>query len=150
VEDLELSEFKETNGEEDDIFLGKHDDVLCEAMDDTNKWFQSWEKASTSKDEVDEINDSDAESCDSDRFHSLDNEEDDDEWSPRQVKMRYPEWKPKWDLKDKVKLKVGLRFANPTQFKEALQVFPVQNSFDYKYLHNENKLVSAFCKKNCG
>lgn len=86
-----MSEFEVTDGEEDDIFIGKHDDVLCEAMEDTNKWFQSWEKASTSNDGVDEINDSDAESCDSDSFHSLKNEEDDDEGSPRQVKRRYPE-----------------------------------------------------------
>jgi hypothetical protein len=90
------------------------------------------------------------ESCDSDSFHSLDSEEDDDEGSPRRAKRRYPEWKPKRDLKDKVELKVGLKFANPTQFKKVLQLFAVRNSFDYKYLHNEKKQVSNFCKKRCG
>jgi hypothetical protein len=78
------------DGEEEDIFIGKHDDVLREDREDTNKWFHSWEKA-TLKDGVDEIIDPDAKSCDSDGFHSLDSEEDDDEGSPRRVKKRYPE-----------------------------------------------------------
>jgi hypothetical protein len=42
-----------------------------------------------------------------------------------------------------------LKFSNPTKFKKALQVFAVQNSFDYKYQHNEKMQVFAVCKKNC-
>jgi hypothetical protein len=73
--------------------------------------FSRGKKVSTSKDEVDAINDPDAESYISETFHNMDSEEDDSEWSPRRVK-RYPEWKPKQDLKEKVKLSVGLKFAN--------------------------------------
>jgi hypothetical protein len=36
-----------------------------------------------------------------------------------------------------MQLSVGLKFSNPTEFKKTLQVFAVQNSFDYKYQHNE-------------
>jgi hypothetical protein len=104
-----------------------------------------WDKAGASNIGVDDINAPDGESCDSDNFQSLDSE-----GSPRRARRRYPKWKPKRDLKDKVELKVGLKFANPTEFKEAIQVFAVQNSFDYKYMHNEKKQVSAFCKKTCG
>jgi hypothetical protein len=46
-----LSEFEVMDGEEEDIFIGKHDDVLREDREDTNKWFHSWEKA-TLKDGV--------------------------------------------------------------------------------------------------
>ncbi|XP_062155085.1 uncharacterized protein LOC133863106 [Alnus glutinosa] len=85
----------------------------------------------------------------SETFDSMSSEEDDEgERHPRRVK-RYPEWMPKWDLKEKVQLLVGLKFSNPTEFKKALQVFAVQNSFDYKYQHNEKTWVSAVCKKNC-
>jgi hypothetical protein len=37
--------------------------------------------------------------------------------------MRYPEWKELRDFKEKVQLKVGLKFANPPQFKDALKLF---------------------------
>jgi hypothetical protein len=120
-----LSDFEVTDGEEEDIFIGKPDDVLHEAKEDTNKWFHLWDKAGTSNIGVDDINDLDEESCDSDKFQSLDNEEEDSEGSPRQARRRYPKWKPKRDLKDKVELKVGLKFADPTKFKETLQVFVV-------------------------
>jgi hypothetical protein len=89
------------------------------------------------------------ESSNSETFHSMDSEEDDGEGSPRQVK-RYPEWKPERDLKEKVELSIGLKFANPIKFKETLQVFTVQNSLDYKYQHNEKTRVSAICKKKYG
>jgi hypothetical protein len=96
-----LSKFKARDGEEEDFFEAKQEDVLREARENTNKWFHSWEKASTSKIENEELNDPDQESRDNDSFHSLDSEEEDDEGSPRWVKRRYPEWKSKWDLKDK-------------------------------------------------
>jgi hypothetical protein len=48
--------------------------------------------------------------------------------------MRYPEWKELRDFKEKVQLKVGLKFANPPQFKDALKLFTSQNLFDYTYL----------------
>jgi hypothetical protein len=76
------------------IFIGKHDDVLCEAREDKNKWFHWWKKASTSKNGVDEINGPYADSCDSESFHNLDSEEDDDEGSPRRVNRRYPSGSP--------------------------------------------------------
>jgi hypothetical protein len=45
-----------------------------------------------------------------------------------------------------VELSVGLRFMNPEEFKEALQLFAVQNNFDYKYVHNDKKRVTTHCK----
>jgi hypothetical protein len=53
-------------------------------------------------------------SYDSDNFESLDSEEKDSEGALRRARRRYPEWKPKRDLKDKVELIVGLNFSNPT------------------------------------
>jgi hypothetical protein len=76
------------------------------------------------------------------------NEDDEGEHSPRRMK-RYPEWKPKRDLKEILQLSVKLKFSNPTKFKKTLQVFAVQNSFDYKYQNNEKMRVSAVYKKNC-
>jgi len=119
------------------------------AREETSKWYQSWDKASTSKEGCDAINDPDDMSPNSETFDSMSSEEDDEgEHHPRRAR-RYPEWMPKRDLKEKVQLSVGLKFSNPTKFKKALQVFAVQNSFDYKYQHNEKTRVSAFCKKNC-
>jgi len=48
-----------------------------------------------------------------------------------------------------VELSVGLRFTNPKEFKEVLQLFAVQNNFDYKYVHNDKKRVTAHCKSLC-
>jgi hypothetical protein len=153
-EDIELSDFKVTNGEKEDIFIGKANDVLhevCELRDDTKKWFNLWDKDYKSNIGVDEANDPDEESNNSENFDSLDSEEGSEgEGSCRRPRRRYPEWRKKRDLSETVALEVGLRFANPTEFKEALQVFAVQNSFNYKYLHNEKKRVSAYCKKQCG
>jgi hypothetical protein len=87
-------------------------------------------------------------SSNSETFDSMDSEEDKDEHSPRRVK-RYPKWKPKRNLKEIVQLSVGLKFSNPNEFKKTLQVFAVQNSFDYKCHHNEKMRVSAVWKKNC-
>jgi hypothetical protein len=85
----------------------------------------------------------------SETIDSMSSEENDEgEHHPRRVK-RYPKLMPKWDLKEKVQLLVGLKFSNLAEFKKALQVFAVQNSFDYKYQHNEKTRVSAVCKKNC-
>ncbi len=53
-------------------------------------------------------------------------------------------------VKDKVELVVGLDFREPFQFKETLKLTAVQNSFDFKYTHNEKKQVPVFCKKNYG
>jgi hypothetical protein len=87
-------------------------------------------------------------SSNSETFDSMDSEEDKDEHSPRRVK-RYPKWKPKRNLKEIVQLSVGLKFSNPNEFKKTLQVFAVQNSFEYKCHHNEKMRVSAVWKKNC-
>jgi hypothetical protein len=53
-------------------------------------------------------------------------------------------------LSQNVALKLGLRFACPSDFKEALRLYAIQQGFDYTFLHNEKKRVSAFCKKKCG
>jgi hypothetical protein len=62
------------------------------------------------------------------------------------VKKRKMNVQPK---KEKVEIYVGPLFANPSQFKEAIQLCAIQNSFNYTYVHNEKKHVSAHCKKKC-
>jgi hypothetical protein len=111
-----------------------------------------WDKDYKSNIGVDEANDLDEESNNSENFVSLDSEEEgsEGEGSCRRPRRRYPEWRKKRDLSETVVLEVGLRFASPTNFKEALQVFAMQNSFDYKYLDIEKKRVSVYCKKQCG
>jgi len=146
---LELSDFEVTDGEEEDIFTKSEENVLRQAREETSKWYQSWAKAFTSKEGCDVINDPNDMSSNSETFDSIGSEEDDEgEHHPRRVR-RYPEWKSKRDLKEIVQLSVGLKFSNPTEFKKILQVLAVQNSFDYKYQHNEKTLVSVVCKKNC-
>jgi hypothetical protein len=146
---LELSDFEVTDGEEEDIFTKSEENVLRQAREETSKWYQSWDKAFTSKEGCDVINDPNDMSSNSETFDSIGSEEDDEgEHHPRRVR-RYPEWKSKRDLKEIVQLSVGLKFSNPTEFKKILQVLAVQNSFDYKYQHNEKTLVSVVCKKNC-
>jgi len=72
-------------------------------------------------------------SSNSETFDSMGSEEDDEgEHHPKRVR-RYPEWKSKQDLKEIVQFSISLKFSNPTEFKKTLQVFAVQNSFDYKY-----------------
>jgi len=147
-----MSDFEVTYGEEEDIFTEKWDNVVREAREATNKWFRTWDKASTSKDGGDPINDLDAKSDDSETFHSMDSEEEEEDEGegPRRRVRRYPEWRPKRDLKEIITLIIGLKFSNPTEFKEMLKVFAMQNSFDYIYKHNEKTRNSAECKKKCG
>jgi len=134
-----LSDFEVTDEEEEDIFTESEENVLRQAREETSKWYQSWDKPSTSKEGCDAAVDPDDMSPNSETFDSMSSEEDaEGEHHPRRVK-RYPEWMSKFRLK----------FSNPTEFKKALQVFAVQNSFDYKYQHNEKMRVSAVCKKNC-
>jgi hypothetical protein len=76
---LDMSDFEVTDGEEEYIFTEKEDNVVCEAREETNKWFRTWDKASTLKDGGDPINDLDAESDDSETFQSMDSEEEEDE-----------------------------------------------------------------------
>jgi hypothetical protein len=151
-ENCELSDFEVIGGEEEDIFVGNPDDVVREVMDDSCKWFHMSDTNSQVNNGVDDTNDPNDQSYDSDNFDSLDSGEEEDEGSRGQPRRRrrYSEWKKKQDISEKVKLVVGLRFANPTEFKGALQLYAVQNSFDYKYLHNERKRVFAYCKKKCG
>jgi hypothetical protein len=51
-----LSDFEVMDGEEDDIFVGKDENVIREARKDTNEWFQIWDKTGTSNIGVDDIN----------------------------------------------------------------------------------------------
>jgi hypothetical protein len=144
-----LSDFEVTDEEEEDIFTESEENVLRQASEETSKWYQSWDKPSTSNEGCDAAVDPDDMSPNSETFDSMSSDEDaEGEHHPRRVK-RYPEWMSKRDLKEKVQLSVGLKFSNPTKFKKALQVFAVQNSFDYKYQDNEKTRVSAVCKKNC-
>jgi hypothetical protein len=130
---LELSDFEVTDGEEEDIFTKSEENVLRQAREETSKWYQSWDKAFTSKEGCDVINDPNDMSSNSETFDSIGSEDDDEgEHHPRRVR-RYPEWKSKRDLKEIVQLLVGLKFSNPTEFKKILQVLAVQNSFGYKY-----------------
>lgn len=85
---------------------------MCKAKKDTNEWFQIWDKTGTSNIGVDDINNPDKESYDNDNFESLNSEQEDSDGA-RRARRRYPEWKPKRDLKDKVELIVGLNFSNP-------------------------------------
>jgi len=126
-EDLELSDFEVTDEEEEDIFTESEENVLRQAREETSKWYQSWDKPSTSKEGCDAAVDPYDMSPNSETFDSMSSEEDaKGEHHPRRVK-RYPEWMPKRDLKEKVQLSFGLKFSNPTEFKKALQVFAVQN-----------------------
>lgn len=133
-----------TDGEEENIFVEKEKNVLREPKDDINTWFHTWDRNSKAGIGVDAANDPDTNSYDSDNFDSLDSER-----SPVKRRRRYPEWKKKRDWSQKVELSVGLRFTNLKDFKEALQIFAVQNNFDYKYLYNKRKGVTAYCKENC-
>jgi len=76
------------------------------------------------KDGGDPINDLDAEFDDSETFHSMDSEEEEEDEGegPRRQVRRYPEWRPKRNLKEIITLTVGLKFSNPTEFKETLKV----------------------------
>jgi hypothetical protein len=146
---IELSDFELTNGEEDDVFIEKENDVPRKPKDDINTWFQTWDRDSKAGIGVDAANDPDTNSYDSEYFDSLDSGKEDNEGSTVKRKKRYPEWKKKQDWSQKVELCVGLRFTNPKEFKEALQLFTVQNNFDYNYVHNNKKRVTAHCKSLC-
>jgi len=147
-EDIKLSDFQLTDDEKD-MFVGKEIDVLREPNDDINTQFQTWDRDSKAGIGVDEANDPDADSYDNEYFDSLDSGEDDSEGSIVKRKKRYPEWKKKRDWSQTVELSVGLRFTNPKEFKEALQLFAVQNNFDYKYVHNDKKGLTGHCKSLC-
>jgi hypothetical protein len=134
-----LSDFELTDCEEEGIFVEKENDVLHEPKDDINTEFQTWDKDSKAGIGVDAANDPDTDSYDSEYFDSLDNGEENSEGSLVKRKKRYPEWKKNRDWSQKVELSVGLKFTNPKEFKEALQLFAVQNNFDYKYVHNDKK-----------
>lgn len=150
VENSELSDFEVTDGEEEDIFLHKYDECIRDAREASTKWFQTWDESSKSKVVGDNMYDSDEDPVESDGFWSLDSEGDDSEGEPRRVRRRYPEWREITDLKEKVELKIGMKFVEPTQFKEVLKLFPVQNGFDYIYLQNKKARVTAACKTKCG
>lgn len=47
-------------------------------------------------------------------------------------------------------LRVGLKFTKPSEFKDALILYAIQQGFDYTFLHNEKARVFALCKKRSG
>jgi hypothetical protein len=151
-----LNDFEVTYCDEEAIYIGKCKEALWATRQAKANWFQPQGGASSSNKGKGEDNppkiaskELDENVVNSDDSISLDSEED-GEGSLRRVRMRYPEWKELQHMKDKVELVVGLDFREPFQFKETLKLTAVQNSFDFKYTHNEKKQVPVFCKKNYG
>jgi hypothetical protein len=98
-ENCELSDFEVTGGEEEDIFVGKPDDVVREVMDDSRKWFHMSDTNSKVNNGVDDTNDLDDESYDSENFDSLDSGEEEGKGSHGQSRRRrYLESKKKRDM----------------------------------------------------
>jgi hypothetical protein len=62
-------------------------------------------------------------------------------------KMRYPERNVVHDLTQTIILKLGLKFTNPSQFKDVLRLYAIQEGFEYTYLQNGKKRMSSFCKR---
>ncbi|XP_059432656.1 uncharacterized protein LOC132174219 [Corylus avellana] len=146
----DLSDFEVTNGEEEDIFLEKDEALIRQTKEETTKWFQSWYQTETSKNVGDISNEPDEDDSNSDGgILSIDND-DGSEGSPRHVRRKYPQWMPKADLKEIVELYIGQEFVDTRQFNDALQIFAIQNSFDYTYMRNEKTRITSICKRTCG
>jgi hypothetical protein len=145
-----LSDFEETDGEEDDIFVERDEERIRQAKGDIMKWFQSWYETETSKNIGDNSNEPNEDDGNSDGGFSSIDSDDVGEGSPRRARRKYPQWMEKANLKEIVELYIGQEFVDPGQFKGALQLFAIQNSFDYTYMHNEKTRVTAICKKTCG
>lgn len=99
-EDLKLSDFEVIDEEEEDIFTESEENVLRKAREETSKWYQSWDKASTSNEGCDAINDPDDMSPNSETFDNMSSEGDDEGEHHLRRAIRYPEWMPKRDLKE--------------------------------------------------
>jgi len=65
-------------------------------------------------------------------------------------KRRHPEFNAIHDMKETNSLRVGLKFTKPSEFKDALRLYAIQQGFDYTFLHNEKARVFALCKKRSG
>jgi hypothetical protein len=66
----EEEDIKLTDGEEEDMFVEKERDVLCEPTDDINTWFQIWDRDSKAGIGFDAANDPNTDSYDSEYFDS--------------------------------------------------------------------------------
>lgn len=64
-------------------------------------------------------------------------------------RVRYPQLNPLVDFNSKIHLLTGMKFGTNDVFKRALRQFAIENDFDYYYLHNDNKRVSAYCINKC-
>jgi hypothetical protein len=128
----------------------KDEECICQAKEDTIEWFQSWYETDTSKNIGDISNEPDEDDGNSDGGISSIDSDDVSEGSPSRVRRKYPQWMEKADLKERVELYIGQEFVDPRQFKDALQLFALQNYFDYTYARNEKTRVTALCKKTCG
>lgn len=82
---------------------------------------------------------------DSEELMSLDSEGD-NEGTSRRTKMRYPEFNVIHDMKETISLRVELKFTNPSEFKDTLRLYAIQQGF--KKARKDG--VSTFCKKRCG
>jgi hypothetical protein len=162
TDDLPLSDYEPSENDEPEIF-DEREEILKAAREATTRWFQPWANTLSSTKKTIEV-DAKANWEDLDDYHphsddvmSIDTDEcdekqdEDNEQSSTHVrrKKRYPEWNAVHDLTTNVKLELGSRFQNPTEFKDALRLYAIQNGFDYNYMHNDKRWVSAFCKKKC-
>jgi hypothetical protein len=138
------------DGDEEDIFLEKDEECIRQDKEDTIEWFRSWYETDTSKNIGDISNEPDEDDGNSDGSISSIDSDDVSEGSPSRVRRKYPQWMEKANLKERVELYIGQEFVDPRQFKDALQLFALQNYFDYTYTHNEKTRVTAICKKTCG
>ena len=69
--------------------------------------------------------------------------------SDEDVKVRYPEFNPLVDFRNKITLKPGMIFCSNGMFRKALRQYAIEQGFDYYYLHNDGKRVSAYCMNKC-
>lgn len=70
---------------------------------------------------------------------------DDDELLGRR-RRKYRDFHDTHDMRIPIVLEKGLLFSDTSVFKRALKWYAVQNSFDFKYKHNDRIRVTAVCK----
>jgi hypothetical protein len=158
TDDLPLSDYEPLEDDKPEIF-DEHEEILKAAKEATTRWFQPWANTLPSTKKTIEVyakanwEDPDDYHPHSDDVMSIETNEcdekqgEDNEKSSTRVrrKKRYPKWNVVHDLTTNVKLELGLRFYNHTKFKDALRLYATHNGFDYNYMHNNKRWVSAFC-----
>ncbi|XP_039120854.1 uncharacterized protein LOC120257450 [Dioscorea cayenensis subsp. rotundata] len=87
----------------------------------------------------------DSEYADSDAFQSASSTDEEELASSR---ARYPEFNGEVDMKNP-QFKVGMKFRDFKQFKEAVRNYGIQNRYVMNFRPNTKKKCKAFCKKGC-